>query len=79
MFHRGPNPKFEDFEDLPPLYFPGSGFEDFEDFEPAPNLQNQISKSSKLPEGPAKEERWRRVLRTTGKNLFIMRWCAVKQ
>ena len=38
----------------------------------------EISKSSKLPEGPAKEERWRRVLRTTGKNLFLMRRCAVK-
>ena len=27
--------------------------------------------------GPLREN-WRRVLRTTSKNLFIMRWCAVK-
>ena len=31
-----------------------------------------------LPVGPAREEKWRRVLRTTGKEIFLMRWCAVK-
>ena len=40
---------------------------------------HENSNAPKLPEGPAKEERWRRVLRTTCKNLFLMRWCAVKQ
>ena len=37
-----------------------------------------MSYAPKLPVGPAKEKRWRRVLRTTGKDLFLMRWCAVK-
>ena len=38
----------------------------------------EISESPELPVGPAKERRWRRVLRTTCKKLFIMRRCAVK-
>ena len=48
-------------------------------FEKRSTRSRENSNAPKLPVGPAKEERWRRVLRTTDKNVFLMRWSAVKQ